>query len=761
MSLNTEHELRRRESGRWFALSVALHVVVFALLIYFTPLRDLMRFEEPTRPQRTMSGDEIEQLSESIEERVAESIRDNVQELRRTLEEMERIEAQMDVEFTRFDRRQKQQAARDALKEMTEAVARMDEAIDSIEADADIETTDRHQALAEQAQERARKKLDMSPIPVAEALEHHAQAERVHRQAKSQHDRKRDAELKRKGVEVRIETEAKAKLEKEQAELESARTAEAKAVEALQAARKDLEAAQADNDKARQAKANLDSESPSDEKRRAAKEAREASEHLKKSKRALDHSERARDGAERRVRAKAADVEEALGRVKELQGQAKEYEQQRQARAKASAEAQKKAKEAQVKAIKALEKSIAAHASQVQTASGEADGDGGATTQTVSSTSSEDSTKDQDVAELYDAGKSAEDAVAEKLKEVRARDLAMVRRITLDKARDDIDVVRPVRPDLDEELLRDKPRTDETFEAHKEELKKALRETTSMVNLAHQMLEMARQSAEGLKFGVSAEAAPEQMEEAELALRIDELAMEDVSGDYSDLTQVMKMAAPQPAEQAPPQQMRRGEDYEDLTAEQLEEGKLLELGADGEDVGGVPALTPDTPMVAAQRLGAVGRRAKWLYLDTWYTIGPWPNPARRNIDRQYPPNTLIDLDATYTTEAGRQVRWQFVQSDGPRVTPADAREYGIWYAYAELRMDEARDVLVAVGSDDRGILEINGVRVWISSKRLKGWDIDEAWRKVHLRKGINRFLFRLENGWLQTGFSVVIRVPGQ
>ncbi len=59
---------------------------------------------------------------------------------------------------------------------------------------------------------------------------------------------------------------------------------------------------------------------------------------------------------------------------------------------------------------------------------------------------------------------------------------------------------------------------------------------------------------------------------------------------------------------------------------------------------------------------------------------------------------------------------------------------------------------------DRGILKINGVPVWISSKRLKGWDVDEVWRRVYLRKGLNRILYRVENGWIYVGFSMVLRL---
>ena len=90
--------------------------------------------------------------------------------------------------------------------------------------------------------------------------------------------------------------------------------------------------------------------------------------------------------------------------------------------------------------------------------------------------------------------------------------------------------------------------------------------------------------------------------------------------------------------------------------------------------------------------------------------------------------------------------------------PINAEPYGIWYAYTEFYCDRPRDALIAMGTDDRGTLKINGVPVWISSKRLKGWDIDEVWRKVHFNQGVNRILYRVENGWMHIAFSLVMRL---
>ena len=43
-----------------------------------------------------------------------------------------------------------------------------------------------------------------------------------------------------------------------------------------------------------------------------------------------------------------------------------------------------------------------------------------------------------------------------------------------------------------------------------------------------------------------------------------------------------------------------------------------------------------------------------------------------------------------------------------------------------------------------------------SGKQQKAWRVDEGLRKVHFKKGLNRVLCRVENGWHGTDFSLVI-----
>ena len=102
-------------------------------------------------------------------------------------------------------------------------------------------------------------------------------------------------------------------------------------------------------------------------------------------------------------------------------------------------------------------------------------------------------------------------------------------------------------------------------------------------------------------------------------------------------------------------------------------------------------------------------------------------------------------------------KWEWWHSDRrAELVPYTSEEYGIWYAYAEVFSDIECDRWIAVGSDDRSDIWLNDAPVWGSSDKLKAWRIDEGYRRVHLKKGRNRILARVENGWHLIGWSVCI-----
>ncbi|WFB36340.1 hypothetical protein P3T73_00995 [Kiritimatiellota bacterium B12222] len=163
-------------------------------------------------------------------------------------------------------------------------------------------------------------------------------------------------------------------------------------------------------------------------------------------------------------------------------------------------------------------------------------------------------------------------------------------------------------------------------------------------------------------------------------------------------------------------------------------------------------------------------RKGWLYIDTWYIIGPWD--LREYKSTVLPPETEIDLDAVYTNgKSGRirlarshklidvdgKLQWRFHQSDKLFVRPPIETGDAIYFAYTELYFDQQRDILVAIGIDDNSKVWINDQVIW--SSNVNTWELGTSLRKVTFRKGYNRVLIRMENGAPLMDFSLVLCPP--
>ena len=213
-----------------------------------------------------------------------------------------------------------------------------------------------------------------------------------------------------------------------------------------------------------------------------------------------------------------------------------------------------------------------------------------------------------------------------------------------------------------------------------------------------------------------------------------------------------------------------------------------QAGGDGEGDGGMevgfdndgpktpmaeysgPKLDPD--MVKAQalpgrRISKDAERKGWLYVNTWYMIGPWESYGRDDFAVVHPPEISVDFDAVYTdgkigegiaeTDAhplkmiGPRVkldgvlRWRFMQSESMHNTVPVTAGSATYYAYTELYFDEAESMLVAMGTDDSGRVWINGEEVW-QDRGTSWYRIDEHIVTFNFKQGWNKVLLRLENG---------------
>ncbi|WP_309385985.1 hypothetical protein [Cerasicoccus frondis] len=359
-------------------------------------------------------------------------------------------------------------------------------------------------------------------------------------------------------------------------------------------------------------------------------------------------------------------------------------------------------------------------------------------------------------AELYEQIQEMTGLVDEAFAEGQAADLANRKEMSLQKAREEVYKPESQKgPDLGEALSQNQPSTREEFQQFNE----ALDEATSA---AQQMSRTAQNRKEALT-GENQQQSGQGQNGEQLEAKLNQ---------KNQLQAQMKMLAQNGG--------RQNGNVQDMRALMAQN---YTLGGGGNDSDGQAlSMSFETAMsqsalpktvslnvnktlaqaVPGRRLDMNSERQGWIFLDTWYVIGPWQRPNKNDsFDVEFPPESLVDLDATYIGKVSRfrnepmELRWRFVQTENIRINPPDEISDAVYYGYTEVFCEAATEVTVAVASDDMAKLWVNGLVVYEDSG-LSGWQIDEGFRTILLKPGYNKVLIRLDNGPAVCYFSVLM-----
>ena len=637
---------------------------------------------------------------------------------------------------------------------------------------ADQEQRQAHERAEQRGREQqeAKNRGDQKAEQAAKGAKEQAQREEKQAQdRRNQADRERQQAEQRKAQAEREESQARERKERAQSDAQQA------------AGRRDEQnrSAASESEKAQQA----------DQKARAAQERMNASERERnEAQKRMDQARSERDRAESDRRAAENRANDANSRAKSSADRAQEQQrnaenaQKRMDEARRTAQSldaaaqkarQARARDAQQKVLDAMAKLDAAIESDVARPKSHVP-----ETLEASELATLD-TSDLSISEAYEMARSIEEAVTETYREVVAASTALEQRLPLEEAERLTDVAKPVREDFDADLLDGRARTAEQLAAQKEARYNAVRETENMVDASMAMMNEAfrlsgfgeggefrdrdRRVAMGLKWLRRGDLAGHDEDEraekfhalAGLSMQIERAAAEDRHARAKDLRGVTMGGY-----------MQQGAGNKDENYRRVagRAGEYVGQPASRGEAGTGADLLPGNVLAVDET--SRGMPGGWMYLESWWIIGPFPNPDRVNITRKFPPESVIDLDAAYEG-AGGLVKWQFSQartpfpSDKPNrhrseVIPPNRREFAIWYGYTILRVDRECDVWLAAGSDDRSDVWVNGMKVWASGNNRKVWTIDEGFRRIHLKKGANAVLVRLENGPGPTSFSVCV-----
>ena len=813
---------RRRRDFLWSVASFVLHVIVFGAIVLLTPVKSLVFEEkkEKANPAAELSADRIEQISDALSQaRVNELLR-QLEALQTVLHNMDLMKEQLQRDYDSFaekssgdlkdeiskmvDEAEKAQGvARAEQNPMIETVGKMvaeerQDLVDETRSKWLTETaerliTDAGDKVAD-AQARAGNALDRIQVRAqfggyrktaeAAAKLRDAQIEAATMQNQAQ---KEASEIGYRMGEMRGRVndlanhekslaQQRERLEKAEQDRKAAETQVADAAKRGDAVEQARDAALAEERRIRE-----ESGRATVEVKAARAEADRLGRELKSERRALEQAKKASaraastaEDAKRRINDLDRKVAERRASVKNLEDvrrQAVNDEQVKKFERAAKTQEEVRAR------IAALRKILESDAPELQRLAQENRAENRLVTMDAAA---------MKIVDSYELAREIETAITESYKDVKATQTAIERRMSFEAAQQITDVAKAVRMEANREAIEAVPRTKEALDAQKVAQAEVVREADNIVETAVAMMQETMEIVHPDDSSKAEVVAGRQREipwlqEKDFAERAQEerrqerLAQMSAAADYQvaisaaaaesererakDLTKVMEGA------------VEGKKDDESVLAEARWQSQSRTVFATEKLTplkSRMPELLPGNVIRFAEGASNDGIPGKWMYVQDWYVIGPFPNPNRVNLRRKFPPESVVDLDATYVGKDGKTIRWEFMQTrnsmpvetwrvDGKaELIPYNAEEYGIWYAYAEVFSDVACDCWIAVGSDDRSDIWVNDVPVWGSSNKLKSWRVDEGYRKIHLNKGRNRILARIENGWHALGWSVCL-----
>lgn len=777
----------------WPILSFILHLVGFALLVIFTPLREIIIPEKQPQPSMLsqISIRELEEIAEDIEQARENEIAQYLMELQTILHNMEYMKNELLKSFDEFAKQEAEQVKPEIeqlfdkvlekqersvelqvkTEKMIDEVVQLEkqQPVTAIVEAVEKKVTENEEALKEieENQAIAQNLLDvitakaqiteMKKTAEATELARKAQLEINDFQAEARQKlfevRSNTAHLK--NVEDRIKQEQKYQEEKAKPELEAAKVEAKKKQEELKQAEQEFkQAEQTFQEVKKQADASQKERKDAQHQVNVKRNARD------KVQRELKHAERVQSNRQKSLE-KSISIQ--VSKQEEFEKLKKENQERVEKLDKLDDEISKSQKELieRVKEIAALAKNEAPKPEP------RAD-------ESISSPELANVTLTYlPLAEAYDKAKELEKQIAEKNRDIKATELAINQKMSLQMAEAITDVAKTERPDFQKELLNTTPKTEKEFVEKREEMTKVVRETEDIleksINVMNEAMALIEPQQHGADFADSDDDRLKRMNDfAELANEIAEAGSEDEQETAKDLAELMRQADALAAMQELPEEAYDMEAEEDAKGRSSVPGATTGVSEIAKLETGMEGLEP------GNIYGSSGVPAIWGFVNSWYVIGPFDNPNRVNITRKFAPESVVDLDASYIGKGGKTVRWEYVQATATKqdnhwlpstakksmVLPEYSGEYEIWYAYTEIFMEEECDLWLGIGSDDRSDIWLNDFKIWSSSNKLKAWRIDEGFRRVHLRKGRNKILARIENGHWNFGWSICLTPDG-
>jgi hypothetical protein len=358
-------------------------------------------------------------------------------------------------------------------------------------------------------------------------------------------------------------------------------------------------------------------------------------------------------------------------------------------------------------------------------------------------------------AELYDQARRLDEQLRQTFANIRASELAAIEDKPLAQALSQVKVPPGNAPDLSAALASNQPTNRTEFQAYNEALDQANRAAQAM-----------RLGAESMVSQASEYGTPGDAQETAQAARLRSALMQASSGSANQNTHQVVNLVPWMGMVYGMAEGGSGNSHRADATQWIQGGKGTRMQSGPSEAPSPIQLSEDeitAQLLPGRKFSRNSKRQGWLYLDTWYIIGPFQrtDDDRLSYETIYPPEIRVDLDAKYPGKVSRQtgkpieLAWRFYQSNTLRITPPDETDGSVYYAYTEVYFEEEAEALIAVASDDAAKVWVNDMVVW-QDTGLSAWRLDEGFRRVLFRKGYNRVLVRIENGPVACVYSILL-----
>ncbi len=367
---------------------------------------------------------------------------------------------------------------------------------------------------------------------------------------------------------------------------------------------------------------------------------------------------------------------------------------------------------------------------------------------------------------LYDISRSLENYIGKVYTDVRAAELAIIENISFDEAFARLRTNRSERPDWGEKLhTTKKAETLEDIDKYSQTLTEAVNKTDKMrIRTLNMLSRITDMSMNFLSLTLK-----EGKKNSTLSLE-KAFAIERHRGEGSKNNPV-KSSQPgagignikQDSGEA------RGISLDRFTYNQdsygMSGGRKMAFSLPKEELFHINEQFINANVLPGRKFLSESIRSGWIYIDTWYVIGPWENSGAIDYKNLHPPEQEIDFDMEYKDGKKdkdglhRALKWRFMQSSSVRIIVPDEAEESTYYLYTDIYFERDTEMVTAFASDD-------AARVWItypSGRKLlvwednlrSSWKMNEIIKKILFRKGYNQILVRLENGPTYCAFSMI------